>query len=91
MLELWRKRQAADSIYFYRTTNGTEVDFIYDGSLRKFAIECKFRRFEKPLRIPALTAIKEQENLQESIVANINLSATENGIHYTPAIFIERI
>lgn len=46
-----RKRQAADSIYFYRTTNGTEVDFIYDGSLRKFAINAKLTN--KKSRPPA--------------------------------------
>ena len=53
-LELWRNKRSADSLLFYRTQSGTEVDFVIDGSTRKLAVECKYRRFDKPVSIASL-------------------------------------
>ena len=47
MLELWRSRNAGETLQLYRTLNGTEVDFVVDGPSRKKLVECKFQHNSK--------------------------------------------
>ncbi|MCI1683824.1 MAG: ATP-binding protein [Bacteroides sp.] len=91
LLELWRKRQAADTIYFYRTQSGTEVDFVLDGSLQKLAVECKYRRFQNPVSIPSLNNFADEENINFRYIANINMDTEYKGVRLIPGILANRI
>jgi predicted AAA+ superfamily ATPase len=42
MLELWRNRGAAGELQFYRTSDGTEVDFILNRTLNTIHREARF-------------------------------------------------
>ncbi len=42
MLELWRNRNTAGTLQFYRTTDGTEVDFVLNQLNDVIALECKY-------------------------------------------------
>lgn len=91
LLELWRNRQASDTIYFYRTQNGTEVDFVQDGPLKKLAVECKYKRLQNPVSIPSLTNFANEENISLRYVANINLDTDYKGTRLMPGILVDRI
>ena len=91
LLELWRNRQASDTIYFYRTQSGTEVDFVLDGPTRKLAVECKFKRLQNPVSIPSLVNFADDEQIKLRYIANINLDTEYKGVHLTPGILVDRI
>ena len=91
LLELWRNRLASDTIYFYRTQSGTEVDFVLDGALKKWAVECKFKRLQKPVSIPSLTNFADEEQIVSRYIANINLDVEYKGTRLIPGIFADRI
>ena len=88
LLELWRNRQASDTIYFYRTQSGTEVDFVLDGPMRKLAVECKFKRLQNPVSIPSLVNFADDEKIK---LRYINLDTEYKGVHLTPGILVDRI
>jgi hypothetical protein len=91
LLELWRNRKADDSISFYRTQNGTEVDFVVEGSQRKLAVECKYKRFEKPVSIAALNGFCDEESISLRYVANLNAAFEHKGVQFVPGIIADRI
>jgi len=90
-LELWRNRQASESIFFFRTLNGTEVDFVVDGPFGKKAIECKYKRFDRLVSITGLKQFGADEGTNHLFVTNINAWGEHNGLQYVPGIFSSRI
>ena len=91
LLELWRSRKASESILFYRTQNGTEVDFVLDGPLRRIAVECKYKRFERPVSIAALNNFAAGEGMDRKYVANIDADFSHAGTLFIPGIIADRI
>lgn len=91
LLELWRNRKAGETISFYRTQNGTEVDFVTESAQRKMAVECKYRHFEKPVSIAALNGFCEEEGISLRYVANINASFEYTRVKFIPGIVCDRI
>lgn len=91
LLELMRKRRADEIVNFYRTTNGTEVDFVVKGSQRSAAIECKHKRYEKPISITALSNLGKEENIDKLYVANLSLNCEYKGLNFVPCIVADRI
>ena len=91
LLELWRKRKADETISFYRTQNGTEVDFVMQGAQRKLAVECKYKRFDNPVSIAALNSFCNEEGIQHRFVANINAGFSHNGARFVPGIVADRM
>lgn len=90
-LELLRTAGPADEIFFYRTTSGTEVDFVVSGTHGNTAVECKFKHFDKPASITALNTFGEQEGISRRFVANANLDATTPCCRYIPGVMANRI
>lgn len=91
LLELWRNRRADDGISFYRTQNGTEVDFVVEGSQHKMAVECKYKRFEKPVSMAALNGFCDEESISLRYVANLNAAFEHKGVQFVPGIIADRI
>lgn len=93
MLELWRSRNAGESLLFYRTTNGTEVDFVMDGPTRKLLVECKFHHNSKNLKLPAMTNLAA--DLDNAAVrcyaANLNYYSEEPPVRMMPCYWCDRI
>ncbi len=91
LLELWRNNRASDTIYFYRTHNGVEVDFIKDTPIEKIAIECKYKYLLKPISVTSLNNISMEEGISKRYIANINLSTLYKDAALIPGIFADRI
>ena len=90
-LELWRSRQASETIQFYRTQNGTEVDFVINGPFSKKAVECKYKRFNTLKSIASLNGFCNDEGINHRYVANINAAGLLGDLQFIPGIFSDRI
>lgn len=91
LLELWRKRRAAGTIQFFRTQSGSEVDFVTIQESEKKAIECKFKRIEKPMNFPHLSSFSTDEGIEKQFVVNLRINGLHNNIHFVSAIVVDRI
>ena len=91
LLELWRNRHSSDTISFYRTQNGTEVDFVLEGPQRKFAVECKYKCFQHPISIASLSNLAAEENLHARYIANINLNTIHKETRFVLGILLDRM
>ena len=90
-LELLKNIETYHSINFYRTRDGTEVDFIIDNMLQKTSIEVKYKSLKKAVFYKALTNFNVDENIAQSFVVNLQLNTQQNNIHYIPAYLTEKI
>jgi len=90
LLELLRNRKAGEKIYFYRTQNGTEVDFVSIGPLRRYVAECKCRRYDAPAHTIALSNLAD--NLAISIdnrwLVNLNLNFQDERNRMVPGFAV---
>lgn len=76
MLELWRNKNSAGTLQFYRTSDGTEVDFVLNQLNDVLALECKYKILTKPISIAGLTNFCEAESITRKYIINRNLNAT---------------
>lgn len=90
-LALLRGRAASETVYFYRTLNGTEVDFIVDGPRRKVAIECKWKHYDKPISIKALNDLVSDGVVDRAYIADMDLYAPGPPATMMPGMFIDRV
>ena len=90
-LELWRNHHASETIQFYRTQNGTEVDFVIDGPFDKKAVECKYKRFGRLTSITSLKTFGNEEGINHRYVTNINAAGRQGDLQFIPGIFADRI
>jgi predicted AAA+ superfamily ATPase len=74
MLELWRNKTSAGTLQFYRTTDGTEVDFILNQLNDVLALECKYKNLTKPISIAGLNNFCETESISRKYIVNRNLN-----------------
>lgn len=91
LLELQRNLAPGGNIHFFRTAEGTEIDFIVDHLNRKLAVECKFRNFEKPASIRSLNNFSDMENICEKWVVNQNLNAEKEGTRFIQGYFAGKV
>lgn len=91
LLELWRKRRANGTVQFFRTQNGSEVDFVTTQESEKKAIECKFKRIEKPVNFPHLSSFSTDEGIEKQFVINLRINGFHKGIQYVSGIVADRI
>ena len=84
MLELWRNKKAAGTLQFYRTTDGTEVDFVLNQLNDVIALECKYRTLSKPISMAGLNNFCETESITRKYIVNRNLN-----IFYKETKFIQ--
>ncbi len=91
LLELWRKKKSAAEINFYRTTNGTEVDFVMNTLNEQLAIECKYKEFSKPVSIKALDVFAENENISKKFIVNKTLNASHKGTKIIQGYLVSKI
>lgn len=89
-LELLRILPSYTRIYFYRTKDGAEVDFIIDNMKQKFAIETKFKNLNKEFSLKSFKSITEIENIAETYLINRNFNLS-NGVIFLQGYLTEKI
>jgi predicted AAA+ superfamily ATPase len=82
LLELWRNKGAGGEVQFFRTSDGTEVDFVLTQTTGKTAIESKFKKFEKPVKLQGFNNFCKEEKISNRFIINRNLNLTANDAKY---------
>ena len=90
-LEIIKNIETYHSLYFFRTRDGAEVDFILDNMFQKTSIEVKYKPLKKPVFYKALNNFNTGENISQSFVVNLQLNEQQNNIHFIPAYLTEKI
>lgn len=90
-LELIKNRQPVSTLYFYRTRDGAEVDFVLDNMVEKKSVEAKFKHFDKAVKFKSLNDFNKSENIKASYLVNLNLNVEYNDVHYIQSCLISKI
>lgn len=91
LLELLRNLNPAGEINYYRTRDGAEVDFVVNQVFEHYAVECKYKTFEKPSHSKALNAFSEMEVIEKRYIINKNLNTTDRGVKFLQGYLTARI
>ena len=89
-LEMFRKIRKSHKIYYYRTIDGSEVDFVIDTMRKLISIEAKFSDFDSPKFFKNLIALNNSENINQSFIFNKNLNLSHDNVSYFPAVLIDK-
>lgn len=90
-LELLRNLKPGGHITFYRSRDGAEVDFILNQLFAKYAIECKYKKLNKPSHSKALLSFSEKESISNRLIINKNLNTIDRNVRFVQAIFTNKI
>lgn len=94
-LELLKNSKVWHNIYFWRTAQGTEVDFIIAKDKKLFPIEVKFQSFKKPIVPSGLKAFINIYHPQQGFVLTKDFSATAKyndcQVFFFPALLTARV
>jgi predicted AAA+ superfamily ATPase len=90
-LELCKIKSNSTQIQFFRTADGTEVDFIYNNLLSLKAIECKYKTFQKPARLPGMDFFCEQNQIIEQYIINQNLNIKTEKAHFLQGFLMNKL
>ncbi|MCX6221211.1 MAG: ATP-binding protein [Bacteroidia bacterium] len=91
MLELWRNKKPGGTLQFYRTTDGTEVDFVMNQLKEVLAIECKYKNLRKPMSIASLNNFCKAESIENKFIVNRNLNTTFNQTKFIQGFLANRV
>lgn len=94
--EILKYKKKYHSIYFYRTTSGTEIDFIINDVERGLIpIEVKYKEFNTPVIPKAMVEFCKTENIRRAYILNKSLfhQKEKNGTSFIflPFISLKKI
>jgi hypothetical protein len=90
-LELVKNMSQGSKIYYYRTKDGAEVDFVIDNLKDIITVEAKYKQLQKPIYSKSLQHFNEMEKVRKSYFINLNVNTIENKVHFIPAYLIDKI
>ena len=91
LLELLKNKASYTKIYFYRTRDGAEVDFILNDMLSLTTVEVKYKTLSKPMYLKAFSNFNLDENVKSAYVINKNYANLDNHQKYITPALIEKI
>lgn len=89
-LEIIKKIPPYSKIFYYRTKDGSEVDFIVDDLKNKFAVETKFRNFRKGTKLRNISSIQTIDYFRKIYVVNKNYNSEVSGINFIQGYLMEK-
>ena len=95
-LEFLKSIPKHNNVFYYRTADGMEIDFIIEGTEGIIPVEVKFQKFDKPKNMIGLLSFLSLNHIDKSFVINVNLndtriSAEGKEIKYLPAVLTRKI
>lgn len=91
MLELWRNKGAGGTLQFFRTFDGTEVDFVMSQFSGKKAFECKFKILNRPVNIIGFNNFCNDEGIEKRYIINRSLNTINDNTQFVQGIFTSKI
>ncbi len=90
-LELLKYSKNTDTFYYYRTIDGSEIDFIIETSTKKILVETKYNSFRKGKNFRNIEAFNKFDNPDEIYIVNQNSNFKHNKYHFIPAVLSGKI
>lgn len=90
-LELAKELSRPENIFFYRTKDGLEIDFLLETTKERIPFEAKFQSFDKPTGIPALKKFNLIETYTNAYLVNADLFGQEDNIIFIPGYFLSKV
>jgi predicted AAA+ superfamily ATPase len=81
-LEL-RSAENLESLNFYRTTNGADIDFIAQKKGAIFPIEGRYQNLKRPRGFRSMTNFIQKKNSQKGTIVNLNLNRQGEYLNYS--------
>lgn len=78
-------------INFYRTKDGTEIDFIMSDYKKLYSFEVKFKKTDKAINTRSLKNFNKEQKISNSYLINLNFNKEIEGIRYYPAYLISKL
>lgn len=91
LYELIKNSESYYKYFYFRTLDGTEIDFIVNDLQKLFAIEVKYKKYSNPVKIKAIENLKAVENIGSSFVINKNYNDFSNDTKYLQGLFVSKI
>ncbi len=77
------KNQRKNKIFFYRSVNKAEIDFVIEEEAKIILIESKYKKLVRPIDSRVLENFLEKEkNVKKAVVVNLNLNRKDNSVEY---------
>ena len=89
--ELKLKLGKTGMLNFYRTQDGTEVDFIANNLYETITLEVKNKDIKNPIFMRNLASLNEISNISRSYLINRTLNTQHYGIHFIQGYFVPKI
>jgi uncharacterized protein len=90
-LELKRILGKIGQIYFYRTFDGSEVDFIINNLNELFALEVKYKKLVKPISLKNIKSFNSHENVKQSYLVNLTLNQKIEKLNYIQGYLVNKL
>lgn len=90
-LEIVKELSRPENVFFYRTKDGLEIDFLVDTYKNRIPFEAKFQHFDKPQSIPALKKFQQIDPYNLAYLVNQDFSGNEDQINFIPGYFLSKI
>lgn len=90
-LEIMRNIPSYSKIYYFRTKDGTEIDFIIDNLKNKYLVEVKYQEMYKTKSFKNISSFSEIENINTTFIVNKNLNTNNNHLKFIQGYLIEKI
>jgi len=90
-LEVAKELIRPENIFFYRTKDGLEIDFLLNTTRAIIPFESKFQSFKRPQGILALKKFKLIEPFDSAYLVNKDLGATEDDVIFIPGFFLSKV
>jgi len=90
-IELKRKIGQVGKLYFYRTLDGTEVDFVINNYRNIISLEVKNRELKKGLSFRNIGSLNKLLGVSRSYIVNKTLNSKIDNYHYIQGYFASKI
>jgi len=90
-LELQKIINKAVNLNFYRTTDGSEIDFIINNFDEIIPIVVKYKKFDKFVSLKNLKAFQEVEQFSRSYIINQNFNEQKEKEQFLPGYFLSEL
>jgi len=89
-LEMMKGKRKTAEVKYYRTKDGSEIDFIFSDTDRLIPVEVKYKNFGGKVSIPALKNFSKIAEPDKPVVININLNQEYDDIRFLPGLMTEQ-
>lgn len=91
LLELLKRSRQIYDFNYYRTIDGSEIDFIITTELKKIIVEVKSGSFKGPKNFRNIDAFLQHSDADDVYIINQDLNLKNEKYHFLPALLTGRI